>query len=515
MEILYLVQSFFRSAFNYSVIPVLLLQGAFLHPYYEPDARYRSIRMWLAPVVIGLAISSQFKRMFFPVEDWLHLNYSWVAVPSFHISCVALQYAFHRGPARKIDAQKEKLILNRSDSSASESDISSSSITNSDSQTVLSSNCDNKEASSSRKELKRRVNTAPRPNTKNSKNLHQEKLAIKGAKPSFAELFKFSLWMTSSPRSLEYTWGPPESILTYAPKKSISWFVMEEILKLIANQIIIIGICAIEQPATVHPRGPRGWLTEVCGLGLPDTQLFNLLIKGIFSSLWSAVGFHIFVVIGCLFNLVEVAFITFSHTFLPEPWKAEKFDPTLYPELFNYPPFRTSLTDFWSKGWHCVFRRDFLFCGAEPMLKLTAAFSPTVQKIAAVMGAMFMSGALHEWGFSSAAGQMDWNFRTTKFFLMGGVGIVLEAMFKKFTGRKVGGFYGWVWLWFWMSLWSQTLMEAWMSRGLGVAGMRGDLEIKNWTLARFLVPGGPLMPDELTSKFSIGYIKKLLNNITG
>lgn len=59
---------------NYITVPVLLFQGALLHPYFEPDPQARKIRAWLAPVIIFLVTYSQKTRLFRPLEDYIHIN---------------------------------------------------------------------------------------------------------------------------------------------------------------------------------------------------------------------------------------------------------------------------------------------------------------------------------------------------------------------------------------------------------------------------------------------------------
>jgi hypothetical protein len=64
-------------------------------------------------------------------------------------------------------------------------------------------------------------------------------------------------------------------------------------------------------------------------------------------------------------------------------------------------------------------------------------------------------------GLVSCTNKIDWSFRTTIFFMLSGVGIALEMIFKKLTGRRVGGVLGWFWLWGWFAFWCQMFMDAW------------------------------------------------------
>lgn len=473
---------------NYAVIPVLLFQGALLHPYYEPDPYYRKLRGWLAPVIISLAIYSQKFRLFRPLEDYLHINYAAVAVPTFHVICVTLQYACHRGPARKEDIAKYKHDDCLS-SSESDSDHSSS-ITNSDSQ------------SNSLKTFQGKISSEER----SKSNMRISKKEVAPA-PCFGELARFSIWMTSSPRSLGYVWGPPENVLSPAPKLSVAIFLGREISKMLFNQIAIIAYASVALPSAAHPERVYGWLRQFGDI--PDNRLVKFLCQKSFMLPWGSIGLHAFSLVGKFLVIWEFLWITLARLMLPasSSWRPEPFDTTQYPDLFSRPVLRTSLTEFWSKGWQSVFRRDFIFCGAEPLANLFSPFGLTVSRLAGLLGAMLMSGFLHEWGLTSSVGDIDWSFRTTKFFLLCGVGIALELIFRKLSGYRVKGILGWIWLWGWFSHWCEIFMDSWFEKGVGLAGMRGPLEANHWPLVKFLVPFGPILPDRVLSKFEDTFAK--------
>lgn len=109
------------------------------------------------------------------------------------------------------------------------------------------------------------------------------------------------------------------------------------------------------------------------------------------------------------------------------------------------------------------------------MVRLFRGYSPMAQKIAGLAGAMLCSAAMHEIckfrssfvflsflvsGFQQvnqlgsngniyvrcilvpksalvAVTKVDWTFATTKMFMGQGLGIVMETLFRKLTGRKV------------------------------------------------------------------------------
>ncbi|OAV94216.1 hypothetical protein PTTG_11738 [Puccinia triticina 1-1 BBBD Race 1] len=373
---------FLQLVVNYITVPVLLIQGALLHPYYEPDPQARKIRAWLAPVTIFLAIYSQKTRLFHPLEDYLHINYCVAAIPTFHIICVALQYASHRGPARQIDVAKHKKDDDEPASSSDTDSDNSSSITNSDSQVTPTIVV----------QARRVSKTAP----KKSKTIVPTK--SKESPPSIGELARFSIWMTSSPRSLGYVWGPPASVLSPAPNRPMGKFLLRLFGRLVVNQLALIAFCSIALPTAAHPEKIYGWLNQY--VDLPDTWLVRFFCEKAFMLPWGSVGLHSFDLVGCLLIIWELVWITGARLVLPSTskWRPEPFDTTQYPDLFSKPVFRTSLTEFWSKGWQSTFRRDFIFCGAEPFAKLFAPYGVTASRLAGLMGAMFMSGLLAGFG---------------------------------------------------------------------------------------------------------------------
>ncbi|KAA1103246.1 hypothetical protein PGT21_010990 [Puccinia graminis f. sp. tritici] len=474
---------------NYITVPVLLIQGALLHPYFEPDPQARKARAWLAPLIIFLVTYSQKTRLFYPLEDYLHINYCIAAIPTFHIICVTLQYATHRGPARQIDVAKHKKEDDEQASSSDTDSDNSSSITNSDSQVTPTEVVQ-----------KRRVSKMPA-----KKKNKVTSLKSKESAPSIGELARFSIWMTSSPRSLGYVWGPPASVLLPAPKRTMAKFLLRLLGRLVLNQLALIAFCSIALPTAAHPEKIYGWVSQY--VDLPDTWPVRFFCEKVFMLPWGTVGMHAFDLVGCIFIIWELLWITGARAVLPSTskWRPEPFDTTEYPDLFSRAVLRTSLTEFWSKGWQSTFRRDFIFCGAEPLAKLFSPCGLTVSRLAGLMGAMLMSGLLHEWGLVSCTNKIDWSFRTTIFFLLSGVGIALEMIFKKLTGRRVGGVLGWFWLWGWFAFWCQMFMDAWFDIGVGLAGMRGPYEVNQWPMAKFLVPLGPLLPDEVLSMFSVAF----------
>ncbi|KAK0469042.1 uncharacterized protein EV420DRAFT_4860 [Desarmillaria tabescens] len=134
-------------------------------------------------------------------------------------------------------------------------------------------------------------------------------------------------------------------------------------------------------------------------------------------------------------------------------------DPTQWPQLFDHPWRSTSLNRFWAKGWHQVFRHEFLVLGGRPLYKL--GFGHT----GVVLGVFTASSILHllsHWGLRRDS---EWS-TVGGYFIIQDVGIVLEGVWKKITGHRVGGILGWIWTVTWVVGWGNIIIDAWTRAGL-------------------------------------------------
>ncbi|KAK0498868.1 hypothetical protein EDD18DRAFT_53665 [Armillaria luteobubalina] len=134
-------------------------------------------------------------------------------------------------------------------------------------------------------------------------------------------------------------------------------------------------------------------------------------------------------------------------------------DPTQWPPLFDQPWRSTSLCRFWAKGWHQIFRHEFISLGGRPMYALGLG------RTGAVLGVFTASSVLHlmsHWGLGRGS---EW-WTIGGYFIIQGVGVVLEGIWKKLTGRRVGGVLGWIWTAAWVVGWCNFMMDAWARAGL-------------------------------------------------
>jgi len=132
--------------------------------------------------------------------------------------------------------------------------------------------------------------------------------------------------------------------------------------------------------------------------------------------------------------------------------------PSQWPPLFDSPWLSTSLTSFWGRRWHQLFRKYFLTVGSKPLGRYLG-------RAGIVMGAFVVSGVLHDVGLRGMGRGAD-TLPVAGFFFMHGIGVVMEHAWKQATGRRVGGIIGWLWTFSWLVLWGHPIVDAWARRGL-------------------------------------------------
>ena len=131
---------------------------------------------------------------------------------------------------------------------------------------------------------------------------------------------------------------------------------------------------------------------------------------------------------------------------------------SLWPPVFRNPWFAPSLSELWSERWHQSFRHNFISLGGKPMAMLMGRAGGT-------LGAFFVSGLLHYIGLWGMGNGSDFP-RVMGFFMMMAVGVIVEHTWKTFTGRKVEGVLGCMWVWIWVLGWAHILVEAWAMHGM-------------------------------------------------
>jgi len=133
-------------------------------------------------------------------------------------------------------------------------------------------------------------------------------------------------------------------------------------------------------------------------------------------------------------------------------------DSSQWPPVFDHPWLASSLIELWSRRWHQLFRDCFLGLGAQPL-------SLIVGRIGGIIGAFAVSGILHDLGLWGMGRGGDFR-QVAGFFLMMGVGVILESIWRKVSGKRVEGIFGRLWTVLWVIGWGNMLADAWCRKGL-------------------------------------------------
>jgi hypothetical protein len=129
-----------------------------------------------------------------------------------------------------------------------------------------------------------------------------------------------------------------------------------------------------------------------------------------------------------------------------------------WPALSARPWMATSIVDFWAFRWHQSFRHTFVAFGARPGGALLG-------RPGAFLGGFGVSSVLHYvglWGLGN--GTEFWS--AGAFFVLMGVGTVLERVWQRTTGTQVRGFWGWAWTMAWTLSWGTIMLDGWARHGL-------------------------------------------------
>ncbi|KAF7327855.1 hypothetical protein MKEN_00365400 [Mycena kentingensis (nom. inval.)] len=134
-----------------------------------------------------------------------------------------------------------------------------------------------------------------------------------------------------------------------------------------------------------------------------------------------------------------------------------RMQPAQWPPAFDAPWRATSLAEFWGRRWHQVFRQDFVGVGAKPGAVVAG-------RVGAVLGAFGVSGLLHVAGLWGMRGEAD--ARLVMFFLVMGVGVLLEGGWRRVVGKNIGGVFGVLWTFGWILGWGWLFADPWCLSGV-------------------------------------------------
>jgi len=140
--------------------------------------------------------------------------------------------------------------------------------------------------------------------------------------------------------------------------------------------------------------------------------------------------------------------------------------PLQWPPLLDSPWLSSSLTELWASRWHQIFRDVFIGVGAKPLSLL-------VGRVGWIIGGFSVSAILHYFGLWGLGRGTEFS-GVGSYFLIQGLGVTLEHLWKSFTGRRMKGLVGRVWTFVWAIGMGQGFLDAWFLRGLAGSSLHQD-----------------------------------------
>lgn len=155
-------------------------------------------------------------------------------------------------------------------------------------------------------------------------------------------------------------------------------------------------------------------------------------------------------------------------------------DPASWPPNTDSPWLSTSLHDFWGRRWQQHFRRPFFLLGGYPFALLVSSLLSRRRRTitsgsgAIAFGTFVASGLHHTWNPYAGMKGTLYGPSCFLFFVAQSVGLSLERMWKKRTGRPVGGLGGWLWVVLWIVVGGQpfSMFYYFIFRCLGIDAAR-------------------------------------------
>lgn len=122
--------------------------------------------------------------------------------------------------------------------------------------------------------------------------------------------------------------------------------------------------------------------------------------------------------------------------------------PEMWPPLMDNPWISDSLHIFWAKRWHQVLRQTFFIYGGFPGKWLAG-------DIGMLFGTFFASGMFHECSAYLLGKGFSW--LVVLFFTLQALLLFLEKLWRRTTGKRVGGMYGMIWVYLCIFVMAQPL----------------------------------------------------------
>lgn len=122
------------------------------------------------------------------------------------------------------------------------------------------------------------------------------------------------------------------------------------------------------------------------------------------------------------------------------------------PPVFASPLAADSIRSLWSQRWHQLFRPPFIALGYTPISRIARKLRlpRALHDALATLGVFAVSAVIHEAGTEGMRRKAGEGFAShgaaaAQFFMLQGVGCILEELWLLGTGRRVAGWIGRVW----------------------------------------------------------------------
>ncbi|KAI4523447.1 hypothetical protein K525DRAFT_282709 [Schizophyllum commune Loenen D] len=275
---------------------------------------------------------------------------------------------------------------------------------------------------------------------------------IKSTSIPLPTLFSNALDLMFNARGIGWNWGTSIPKPTYPTRRAHA--ILYSLASFIFHTLLVDAVLFIMYTINPALRNPEGASMFLDLTGAPLSPVHTTAIT-------LCMGTIIYAAVVYPYDAVRITALLLGG------------DPARWPPLFDAPWAATSLKDLWGRRWHQMFRHSFVVLGAGPgravgdwVARVSGMSSPG--RILALLGAFALSSLLHSLPLHGMGRGGD-AFRISVFFMMMGVGIVLEDVWRRTSGKPVCGFAGRVWTYGWLLGWGHSLVEAYCQKGIAGA----------------------------------------------
>ena len=245
-------------------------------------------------------------------------------------------------------------------------------------------------------------------------------------------------------RGIGWSWSSRPFPRESTPRPSIAWALAKTLMKFVVLDTSYY-ILQLMSPSVVKAGGGSIFDATVPFLPHTLTVLLATFVAGLWLCTRLDLTYHIAMLIGRIL--------------LRQP-------ASYWPPFFRRPWMATSVRDFWSVRWHQFLRHICVAFGARPGGALLG-------RPGAVIGAFAMSGFVHIAGVWGIGCKTEFLY-DVGFFVIMGVGAILEGAFQGATRLPVRGFSGWLWTMGWTLSWGSFIIDSWARRGFLAADSAPD-----------------------------------------